>query len=247
MRFKGRVTSDERACPFCAETIKQAAVVCRWCGRDVPPVEQEEAIAPEPRVEHTAPVAPVEPVATEAAHEPLAEPAPRSRLGSAWLSAVLAVLVLCAAVLVGVQWHRATHPEGGVAPNNQLTDDDARTAVLVAAADLTQRSLSYSWKTLDQDMETARAKMAPAFRKQYDEAMGQVRANVTKNKIALQATAVSSSIVSATPDKAVALVFVNQVTTAAASRNQQVDQNRVVLTLTRSDGDWVVSKLTALG
>lgn len=27
--------SDERACPWCAETIKVAAVVCRFCGRDV--------------------------------------------------------------------------------------------------------------------------------------------------------------------------------------------------------------------
>ena len=27
--------SDERACPWCAETIKAAAVICRFCGRDV--------------------------------------------------------------------------------------------------------------------------------------------------------------------------------------------------------------------
>ncbi|HWQ10851.1 MAG TPA: hypothetical protein VN436_17140 [Holophaga sp.] len=25
-----------KVCPFCAETIKQAAVVCRFCGRDLP-------------------------------------------------------------------------------------------------------------------------------------------------------------------------------------------------------------------
>jgi hypothetical protein len=28
--------SDERTCPHCAETIKLAAKVCRFCGRDVP-------------------------------------------------------------------------------------------------------------------------------------------------------------------------------------------------------------------
>lgn len=27
--------SDERTCPWCAETIKSAAVICRFCGRDV--------------------------------------------------------------------------------------------------------------------------------------------------------------------------------------------------------------------
>jgi hypothetical protein len=27
--------SDERTCPWCAETIKAAAVICRYCGRDV--------------------------------------------------------------------------------------------------------------------------------------------------------------------------------------------------------------------
>ena len=27
---------DTKACPFCAETIKRAAVVCRFCGRDLP-------------------------------------------------------------------------------------------------------------------------------------------------------------------------------------------------------------------
>jgi Bacterial PH domain len=29
--------ADSRTCPFCAESIKRAAVVCRYCGRDVPP------------------------------------------------------------------------------------------------------------------------------------------------------------------------------------------------------------------
>jgi hypothetical protein len=41
-----------RACPFCAEQIQDAAILCRFCGRDVP-VSQSEALtaaAPKPRL-----------------------------------------------------------------------------------------------------------------------------------------------------------------------------------------------------
>jgi hypothetical protein len=32
---KNALLSDERECPFCAETIKKKAKVCRYCGREL--------------------------------------------------------------------------------------------------------------------------------------------------------------------------------------------------------------------
>lgn len=36
MSTEKATSSDERACPFCAETIKSAAIVCKHCKRDLP-------------------------------------------------------------------------------------------------------------------------------------------------------------------------------------------------------------------
>jgi Mce-associated membrane protein len=162
---------------------------------------------------------------------------------------VLAALVALAAIGVGTLWWRAEQSSSATAPNGVLVGEDARTEVLVAAADLSQRTLSYDYKTLANDMEVARARMTKSFRKQYDATMAQVRANTEKNKLVLQAVAVSSAIIESTEHKAKVLVFLNQTTTAGVGKDakQQLTRNSLVVTLTRGDGDWAISKLTALG
>ena len=45
------MSSDIKQCPFCAEDIKKAAIVCKHCGRDLPTaigkLEQKEDISQE--------------------------------------------------------------------------------------------------------------------------------------------------------------------------------------------------------
>ena len=249
-----RLKRDERVCPYCAETIKAAATKCRYCQSDLTPLVEPE---PETRTEPE-PETRVEPEPDPDAVVEESSNAPKRAVPSLHdvllfvrtrLTLVLAVLVVLAATAVGVSWYRAEQGSSAVAPNGALVGDDARTQVLVAAADLTQRTLSYDYKTLANDMEVARARMTPSFLKEYNGTMAQVRPNTEKNKIVLEAVVVSSAIIKATEHRATVLVFVNQTTTAGEGkdRNQQLSRNSLVVTLARGEGDWDMSKLTALG
>ena len=259
-----KLKRDERVCPYCAETIKAAATRCRYCQSDLTPlVEAEPPTDARGRDRDCGrgragnrdrvPVPPEPSVAAEESAGPSRQLLPSLQGARSFvernLTLVLAALVLLAGAGVGVAWYRAEQGSSAVAPSGSLVGDDARTEVLVAAADLTQRTLSYDYKTLANDMEVARARMTPSFRKEYDGTMAQVRANTTKNKIVLQAVAVSSAIISATEHKAKVLVFMNQTTTAGTgkSANQQLNRNTLVVTLTRGEGEWNMSKLSALG
>ena len=42
IRDTGRSNNSTKKCPFCANEIKLEAIVCQFCGRDLPPVEQNE-------------------------------------------------------------------------------------------------------------------------------------------------------------------------------------------------------------
>ncbi len=245
---------DEKVCPYCAEVIKAAAVKCRYCQSELadapappPPAPADDLPPPPPAPE---PVS-LEKEDDSAAHDDEsssgAEPEP-ARTGVPFLASFrlligLVVLCLVLAAVTGFAWYRSENPDDGAAPDGAITSSTARDQGMQAAAQLTQQVLSYDWKTLDEDIAASEKVLAPSFRSEYAKTMEGVKAQTVKNQVKLTAEAAATSIVSATENKVVALVFINQATTAKGA-NQRIDSSRVLVTLTRTDGgDWRISKL----
>jgi hypothetical protein len=121
----------------------------------------------------------------------------------------------------------------------------ARESGAAAAGRLTAEGLSYGWDTLGRDAAAVQKVSAPGFARQYARTMASVRAQTLRTKVTLKAKAVGVGVVTATPSRVVALVFVDQTTTTPGSRRSRQDQNRVLVTVTVDGGEWRVSRMDA--
>lgn len=185
------------------------------------------------------PTEPAEPAETRKAHT--TRPARR-----AIVTAVLAV-ALIAAVAIGAVF--------AVQYRNAIRTDHARTAAIAAAERAAPVIFSYDYRHLDLDFSKAEAYLTGAFRSQYAKTTQTVvKPTATQYHGVVQATvakpgdgsAAAASVVSATPDQVVVLAFINQSTTSTRVTGTQVDQNRVLLTLTHTSQGWLVSAVDAL-
>ncbi|MEU1259165.1 hypothetical protein ABZ445_38345 [Streptomyces chartreusis] len=132
--------------------------------------------------------------------------------------------------------------------------ESARTQALTAAQKAAPVVLSYDYRHLDKDFARARTHLTGGFHAEYGKTTKAVvgptakkyRA-VVKATIAAPATGTpAASVVSASPDKVVVLLFINQVTESTQVSGARVDLNRVRMTMTHADGGWKVSGVDAL-
>lgn len=162
------------------------------------------------------------------------------------VTAVLAVLVVAGLVAVSVL---------GWKYGEARQTDRARAQALTAAQKAAPVILSYDHRHLDRDFAAARGHLTGSFRDEYQRTTTKVVAPTAKKyKGVVKATVVkpagggapAASVVSASPDRAVVLLFVNQVTSSTQISGPRVDLNRVRMTLTLTSDGWKVSAVDAL-
>ncbi|MFF5980534.1 hypothetical protein ACFY78_16990 [Streptomyces olindensis] len=131
----------------------------------------------------------------------------------------------------------------------------ARQQALAAARTAAPVVLSYDYRHLGRDFARARTHLTGKFAEEYRRTTkAVVGPTARKYHGVVKATVAepagggnpAASVVSASADRAVVLLFVNQVTRSTQVTGSRVDLNRVRMTLTRTSEGWKVSAVDAL-
>ncbi|WP_244890134.1 hypothetical protein [Mycobacterium lentiflavum] len=117
----------------------------------------------------------------------------------------------------------------------------ARIESLSAAKDSTIALLSYKSDNVEKDLEDAKSRMTGAFKDSYSQLIKDVVIPGAKREhISATATVPAAASVSAAPNHAVVLLFVNQ--TAVVDKSPPADSvSSVRVTLDKVDGRWLIS------
>jgi Mce-associated membrane protein len=124
--------------------------------------------------------------------------------------------------------------------------EDARRDGLGAAVAAAQAILSYDHRHFGADTKAAAQRTTGEFRKEYADTSRTVAPLAKQYQAVVEASVKAASVVRATPDEVVTLLFVDQSTRSTRVTGTKIDQARVRLTMVRADGDWRVAKVEAL-
>ena len=165
-----------------------------------------------------------------------------SRASLLLLSGLLALLLLLAGLTaLGVL---------GTDSVQELNEADAveqstRTAPAAAEAAATA-ILAYDFRTLDADQDTAARFMTKEFAAEYAETFEKVvRPAAEETRAKVTASVLATSVIRATDDTALVLLFVDQATTSTANERPQIALNRVEMSMVRDGDDWRVADISS--
>jgi Mce-associated membrane protein len=124
-------------------------------------------------------------------------------------------------------------------------DNAARDCLAVAPAAATA-IFSYDYRTFDAGVANGRSFTTGTFTDEYAKTTAALKDTAVKEQAVVSAQTSVGGVVDAGPDRVEVLLYVNQYRRNVNISGEKVDQNRVVLTLTRVDGNWKVSGASAI-
>jgi Mce-associated membrane protein len=207
--------------------------------KDVPDEGVSDAGVPDPEVagadENFSTDAPDGDVPTIAAQPGRLQRA-MSWAGRRWVALLVAFLLVASAGATGAVYWWVYRPD-------QLTSAAAQQQVLDAAKQGTTSLLSYAPDTLDKDLATAKSHLTGEFLKYYTDFTDQIVAPAARQKgVKTEATIVRAAVSEMHPDRAVVLVFVNQVTTSKDRPEPALATSSVMVTMEKVQGRWLISE-----
>jgi Mce-associated membrane protein len=133
-----------------------------------------------------------------------------------------------------------------LALGNQHALDGARSSALTEARTYTVEVASYDYRHLTHDFAVVAANCTPTFRHSYLQSSGALKSTLTQFHATATATVVAAGVVSATTDRAVALVFLDQRITNTSQTTPTTDRSEIEITLVHQQGRWLIDQITDL-
>lgn len=120
-----------------------------------------------------------------------------------------------------------------------------RAGALAAARERTLALTSYGHRTLDAGVEAVLSTATGPFRDEYRATAAQLRPTFASTQAVATASVVAAGLESAGPDRAVAVVAVDQVIRSRTA-GPRTERNRLPMVLVRPDETWLVERVERL-
>ena len=160
-----------------------------------------------------------------------------SRRSTVVLAGVLVLLIGLLAVEI---WYVSSDDEPVVSSDRPVvTGEIASKSAVDAAAQSTQDILTYGYHDFDAQTDEATAKMTDTFAAKYRETAAGVRDEFIKNRTEQEVQVVGQSVVQASSEKVLALIFLDHYVTRAG-QSTSVTPYRALVTMVHTDNGWLV-------